>query len=423
MYSSAIHPGELATKIKNQNILHEAGYILRGILQQGNFGLGDKFCDAEELKNSWEATLMPEGLMTFFSALFSIPKAHMVDVHPIVIPDDEEMYMEGEPDANGDCDSSRGATNQFIQLHCLFQILTYHLHKARQKNPLQAMVGQSTYGKTRSRAFITTLNHIGVSTSYNEVKRARNLLASYAVHASEANGTPIPSHFRDSGFCIGAKDNSDYADKSSLSGTQSKHYTAMVQFQDAAQKPGSKPPVSSTVLSKSSPVQRLKLPCQIAPIHHKPVYRPSLPSGFLTWENCNIDHNRVECAAREFEKVEFFVTLVRCGLPHSAAVVGELPTWGGIHALITESKVPVMRVEFLPVIPQPVTEYATFHKALVNFQSVRHQLGQTILPLFCDEGVFHIVADIVMHDPNAFSDIFPMMGMFHYSKILLRCAG
>ena len=52
------------------------------------------------------------------------------------------------------------------------------------------------------------------------MKRVRNLLASYTVHASETNGTPIPSHFSDSGFCIGAMDNSDYADKHSLSGTQ-----------------------------------------------------------------------------------------------------------------------------------------------------------------------------------------------------------
>lgn len=50
VYSSAIHPSELATKIKNQNILYDAGNILKDILQQVNFGLGDKFCDAEELK-------------------------------------------------------------------------------------------------------------------------------------------------------------------------------------------------------------------------------------------------------------------------------------------------------------------------------------------------------------------------------------
>ena len=84
---------------------------------------------------------MPDGFTTFFSALSSIPRVRMVDVHPIVISDDEEMDMEGEPDANGDCDSSRGATNHLTQLHCPFQILTYHLHKGRQKNPLQAIVG------------------------------------------------------------------------------------------------------------------------------------------------------------------------------------------------------------------------------------------------------------------------------------------
>ena len=50
VYSSAIHPGELAINIKNQNILHAAGNMLSGILYQVNFGLGDKFCDAEELK-------------------------------------------------------------------------------------------------------------------------------------------------------------------------------------------------------------------------------------------------------------------------------------------------------------------------------------------------------------------------------------
>lgn len=54
---------------------------------------------------------------------------------------------------------------------------------------------------------------------------------------------------------------------------------------------------------------------------------------------------------------------------------------------------------------------------------MQHQLCQPILPLFCDEGVFHTVADIVTHEPHAFSGIFPMMGMFHYGKVLLRCAG
>ncbi len=66
-----------------------------------------------------------------------------------------------------------------------------------------------------------------------------------------------------------------------------------------------------------------------------------------------------------------------------------------MHALISTETVPVMRVGFLPVIPSPVTDYATVRKALTHFQSVRSQLDQVTLPVFCDEGVFHTVADIV----------------------------
>ena len=78
-----------------------------------------------------------------------------------------------------------------------------------------------------------------------------------------------------------------------------------------------------------------------------------------------------------------------------------------------------MRVGFLPMIPKPVTEYTTVHKALTNYQSVRRQLNQPILPIVSDEGVFRIVTDY----PDIFKDIYPMMGMFHYYKVLLRCSG
>ena len=84
-----------------------------------------------------------------------------------------------------------------------------------------------------------------------------------------------------------------------------------------------------------------------------------------------------------------------------------------------------MCVGFLPMIPSPVTDYATVYKALQNFQSVRCQLNpsQSIIPVFCDEGVFHTVADILMDQPAKFADIHGMMGMFQWVKVLLKCAG
>lgn len=84
-----------------------------------------------------------------------------------------------------------------------------------------------------------------------------------------------------------------------------------------------------------------------------------------------------------------------------------------------------MRVGFLPMIPSLVTDYATVRKSLQNFQSVRRQLNpsQSVSPVFCDEGVFHTVADILMAEPVSFADIHGMMGMFHWVKVLLKCAG
>ena len=73
-FSSEISASELAIKLKNQNILREAGIQLREALLNVDFGLQDSFCDSTDLKESWENSKMPSPLLTFFSALFNTPK-------------------------------------------------------------------------------------------------------------------------------------------------------------------------------------------------------------------------------------------------------------------------------------------------------------------------------------------------------------
>ena len=316
-----------------------------------------------------------------------------------LMPDYEEEDRSDNSDDEDDFEEADESIKTLhTQLHCLFQIITYHIHKGRQKTPMHAMVGQSVYSKTRSRVLITTLNRIGVSTSYNEVRRARSLLSSYDVVKSETDSTRIPSHFNSSDFCIGAMDNSDYADESSLSGTHSKHYTAMVLFQEKVNAPAAKPTVSSSMgLSKSTNPAVRKLQCQIVLNYSKSVVRPSLPPDFALRENSNLGLCDPDQAAIDANKIEFVISLVRSQILDSTSnVPGELPTWGGIHALISEANVPLMRVGFLPMIPKPVTEHATVRKALTNFQSVCQQLNQAVLPIFSDEGVFiHLLEEEV----------------------------
>ena len=58
---------------------------------------------------------------------------------------------------------------------------------------------------------------------------------------------------------------------------------------------------------------------------------------------------------------------------------------------------------------------------MTNFQSVRQQMKQDILSIVSDEGVFCIGVDIVMNEPEAFKDLFPILGIFHFGKFLLQC--
>ncbi|KAH3809608.1 hypothetical protein DPMN_137982 [Dreissena polymorpha] len=106
---------------------------------------------------------------------------------------------------------------------------------------------------------------------------ALSFLDSYAVKCSEDGETPIPSTFTKEDYIISGMKNSDYADKSSISGTEGPHYAALVVFQDATvNMPLSEPTVSNTGISNEHPILKTKLPCQEVPPHIKPIVIPAL---------------------------------------------------------------------------------------------------------------------------------------------------
>ena len=61
---------------------------------------------------------------------------------------------------------------------------------------------------------------------------------------------------------MGAFDNADYSQKSSLAGTDSSYYVSMVLFQDASEKPLAKITGSSTN-ARSKVSSSTQLPCQV----------------------------------------------------------------------------------------------------------------------------------------------------------------
>ena len=57
--------------------------------------LKNKFCDAEELKNSWNNTHMPQELVYFLSHLFNIPQSYLCNyqVNAYNIEDDDGIDL------------------------------------------------------------------------------------------------------------------------------------------------------------------------------------------------------------------------------------------------------------------------------------------------------------------------------------------
>lgn len=98
-----------------------------------------------------------------------------------------------------------------------------------------------------------------------------------------------------------------------------------------------------------------------------------------------------------------------------------IPSWGDFNRFVTKKVITQKIVGFLPVLPQPVTQYDTVYTALKNFQSVRRQLNQESLAVPCDEGVYHIAREILFIRCSEFSDIVLILGSFHMSKVMLSC--
>ena len=431
IFSSDISVADTARYVNNQNVLQTAGTLLRESLKSVDFGLDDKFCDGSELKKSWENTHMPEPVLEFFSALFQIDKSRMLTIKMLDFTHNEDNdsqcdEQEEAPDENDtDKDIGWAMVNQHSRLNCLFQIIYFQMFHGKRKTPLTTSFGQHQYGKSRSKEVLTAANRVGVSASYNEVRRLRKRLVQYTISKSGEGAVPIPATFTKDSFTYGALDNLDFKDNSSLSGTKSDHVTMLVAYQEARVPSESKPSVSTMNLGDITTRLPDTLPCQEVPYKPKPTSKPQLPPSF-TLVGDNYDSNvDMHGAITKADVREAALSLIRCGYPLDSEADACLPTWGGSHALVSKATVPLSRVGFLPVIPKPVTQYATVYKALQNFQSVRLQLNpsQTAIPVVCDEGVYHIVMDILMNEPDAFNDVHAMMGMFHFTKVILRCAG
>ena len=74
MFSPSVDIKNVINVLCSINTIKSAANILRQSLFSVDFGLKDKFCDAEKLKFGWRNTKVPDEFLTFFSEVFNIKK-------------------------------------------------------------------------------------------------------------------------------------------------------------------------------------------------------------------------------------------------------------------------------------------------------------------------------------------------------------
>ena len=103
VYSSSVSVNDAINKVRSLDCVKNAAEHIRKVLLNVEFRLEDRFCDAQELKNSYSNTQIPDLLLTFFTSLFNVNRTMLMkesleEDEICLFDEDEEVYHENSND-------------------------------------------------------------------------------------------------------------------------------------------------------------------------------------------------------------------------------------------------------------------------------------------------------------------------------------
>ncbi len=419
--NTVVSAKDMASKIRLMDPVKQCAELIRKELKAANFGLDDRFCDAQDLRDSWQSMQIPDILLKFLGILFKFnPKAFNERKLSEDITDENEEDEEEEDKATGVSDIKKR------RMLALYQILSYDLNRGKKKTPLHVLNAEAIHNTCKSKTLITSFARCGLTISYHELMKYKNRMANYVVSICQGI-VPLPSHFDKAKFTLGSMDNFDH-EENTLSGIAGSHDTVSILIQDKAEEPvHRKPNISQSGIKVGQTAFNHNLKCQELREYVKPCVKPSLSKDYkVTNELFQMDAKDLQ-NIKEKDKAWSMARLdfskLNKGKFETACEDQRFPSWPAFNSVVTEERLPERIVGFLPVIPYPVTEYQTVYSALKNFQDILSQLDQSVLPVACDEGVYHIVREIIMERPSEFKNIVPLLGSFHLQKVFIGVIG
>lgn len=280
-FSKSVTTESMAETIRSTDPITQCAKIIRQSLLDVDFDLQDRFSDANDLKTSWNSVPIPEPLLKFLAVLYNFDATNF---SPCLLEPENENNV-----PTYECTSV--SESRCRQMHCLFQVMYHDLHRGRKRTPLHIMNSQAIYDSCKSATLITSFNGFGLCSSYDELMRHQNDMASFTVESS-SEMVPFPSHFDKTMFTIGAFDNFDH-EEANLSGMSGSHDTVAVLFQDEGGSHACKPRRSETNVQHGVRVFNVELKCQSLREFYKPTKKPDIPEDYKVSTSFPVKHDLI----------------------------------------------------------------------------------------------------------------------------------
>ena len=174
VFSSKIDIQDIVQILRKINIIKEAAVRIRQGFSSMNFNINNKFCDAEELAETWDNFNIPDEIIAFFSTLFNVNAASLKQNFPLQQCEDDNNDFNGINENGDNDDTTTASCKKKIltnKIKSVIQIIFYVLNQGKQKTPFHIMNANAVYEKCKSRELITSFNRVGISVSYKCIRQ------------------------------------------------------------------------------------------------------------------------------------------------------------------------------------------------------------------------------------------------------------
>ena len=127
VFSSKISIKDILNKLRSLDTTKVVATKLQESLLSVDFNLNNKFCDVEELRESWQTTKMPDEWMAFMCELFNIRKSTILHIYY----SNDDIDVEVDRD---DVNIDERISQKIAKLSSIFQILFYNINNAKTKD-------------------------------------------------------------------------------------------------------------------------------------------------------------------------------------------------------------------------------------------------------------------------------------------------